>query len=522
MALIVAGAAVLAVAVLFLTSGQEPEFAVAFSGLTRDDAAAIVAQLREQGVAYRISADETAISVPTDRVHDVRLSMASAGLPSGGTIGFEIFDATNLGMTDFTQQVNYRRAIEGELARTVASLEAVQEARVHIVIPEPSIYSDLENAPTASVLLRLHPGKGLTRDQVRGIAHLVSSSVEGLAPENITILDTGGQVLSDTLVQTEGQLRDEQFQAQRAYEQALEAKLRSMLETTLGPGRAAVSVSALFDWTEVETSRETYETPEAGEGVVRSAREIREVQGGGATSVAAGGAAGVDANVPSVPSYTGVFGTQPDASAQTEPGFERTDLTYNYEVSKVVSHSVHRPGRLERLSVSVLVDSVSDEALLESVRQAVAAAAGVDPRRGDQLTVETMPFDRTHIEQQQAALAEADRQESYVGLVRWGALALGIAAVLFLAVRGVARRRAPATPEVTTVTSRPEALEAGAQLAIARAEANAALGAGDEEQSVADIATVQHQLINLARRQPEVVAQVVQFWLAEPSQARRQ
>ncbi|MGI6210044.1 MAG: flagellar M-ring protein FliF C-terminal domain-containing protein, partial [Anaerolineae bacterium] len=184
--------------------------------------------------------------------------------------------------------------------------------------------------------------------------------------------------------------------------------------------------------------------------------------------------------------------------------------------------SVHRPGRLERLSVSVLVDSVSDEALLESVRQAVAAAAGVDPRRGDQLTVETMPFDRTHIEQQQAALAEADRQESYVGLVRWGALALGIAAVLFLAVRGVARRRAPATPEVTTVTSRPEALEAGAQLAIARAEANAALGAGDEEQSVADIATVQHQLINLARRQPEVVAQVVQFWLAEPSQARRQ
>ncbi|NPV06701.1 MAG: flagellar M-ring protein FliF [Anaerolineae bacterium] len=521
-ALMGAGAAVLALAVLALSAGQEPEFAVAFSGLHREDASAIVARLREQGVPYRISSDEATVRVPAAQVHDVRLDMASVGLPSGGTVGFEIFDTTNLGMTDFTQQVNYRRALEGELARTVSSLEAVHEARVHIVMPQPSIYTSLERKPSASVLLRLHPAKSLTQEQVRGIAHLVSSSVEGLTPDNITIVDTSGTVLSDMLAEGQQRVTDQQFQAQRDFERSLEAKLRSMLETTLGPGRAAVSVSAQFDWSEVQTSRESYETPVTGTPVVRSAREVREVQGDGGP--ATGGVPGVDANVPSVPSYTGVLASAQAGTQASSQGYERSDVTYNYEVSKVVSHSVTRPGRLERLSVSVLLDNVSDEALLESVRQAVEAAAGVDMARGDRLTVETLAFDRSHIEQAEAALARTERELLYLSAARWGALALG-GVIALLLVRSLVLRAFAAPPRKgarpKTITTPQEALQAGTRQLLSQGEAGAALGPGEDEPSVADLASTQHQLITLAQRQPEVLAQVIQFWLSESDPRRR-
>ncbi len=522
--LLAAGLGVVFVAVAALTLGvsRQTPMAVAFSGLTQEDAAGIVGLLQEKGIPYEISGNESVVKVPASQVHDIRLEMAGAGLPSGGTVGFEIFDSTNLGMTDFTQQLNYRRGLEGELARTIASLDAVQEARVHIVIPQPTIYSDLEKAPTASVLLKLAPGRRLDEDQVQGITHLVSSSVEGLAPGDITVLDTRGVVLNDGMGGSEQQVSDERLKAQQSYENALEAKVVSMLDAALGPGKAVVTINALFDWTHVETSREAFEAPTPGTEAVRSSREIREATD--SSLAAAEGAPGVDSNLPSVPSYSGTSSLDQGTSDSTDQtGAQRSDLTYNYELSKVVSHSVQAPGRLERLSVSVLVDGIEDEEQLASIRQAIIAAAGVSAERGDSLILESLAFDRSFMETQEAEMAKVAKQDLYMTVGRWGALAVACLAVI-LVVRGMVLRVLPAPPpralRATTINPLTEALEAGAA-ALQLPGGQGALDRGGDQRALSDVANIQHQLIGLAQKQPELVAQVIQFWLNDSAPRRR-
>jgi flagellar M-ring protein FliF len=234
---------------------------VLYTQLTVEDAAAITSKLREMKVPYSIAGDGTTILVPSSTVYETRLRLASEGLPQGGGVGFELFDQRSFGMTEFVQKLNYRRALQGELARTIMQLAAVHTARVHIVLPEKSLFLDRQEKPTASVALKLIPGRRLSRDQVRGIAHLVASSVEGLDPDDVTIVDTSGQILSrqdentSFLSQTEAQLT-----YQQTLEQNLEHRVQTLLERAVGKGKVLVRVTAALDFQHIERTEERFDS----------------------------------------------------------------------------------------------------------------------------------------------------------------------------------------------------------------------------------------------------------------------
>ncbi|MBX6341756.1 MAG: flagellar M-ring protein FliF, partial [Thermomicrobiaceae bacterium] len=209
---------------LLMVMRPPQRYETAFSGLASDDAAAIVDDLRSQGIPYELSGDGSTIRVPADKVADVRLSAASKGLPKGGGTGFELFDKTSFGITDFAQRVNYQRAIEGELQRTIDHIDAVAQSRVHVVIPEESLFTDQQQPTTAAVVLDLKPGRELTDAQIKGITHLVSSAVPGLKPENLTVVDSAGNPIwsGDQGTANSGVGNDDHFRLEQAYEANVE------------------------------------------------------------------------------------------------------------------------------------------------------------------------------------------------------------------------------------------------------------------------------------------------------------
>ena len=253
--------------IFFVTWAQTPDYSVAFTGLKSDDGAAIVEYLKENNISYEITDGGSTISVPSNQVYEVRLALAAKGLPGEGAVGMELFDNTNLGMTDFIQQVNYQRALEGELARTISSLTAVRSARVHIVIPQPSLFSEEQQPTTASVVVELESGEQLNREQVRAISHLVSSAVEGLSPESLTIVDVDGNVLVDgTMSEYTSSVAasTSQLDTQRSFERDLELRIESMLQNVLGPDKAVVRVNSKMNWDQIETESETYSPVKKG------------------------------------------------------------------------------------------------------------------------------------------------------------------------------------------------------------------------------------------------------------------
>ncbi|RMF89198.1 MAG: flagellar M-ring protein FliF, partial [Nitrospinota bacterium] len=237
------GLAIALVSLLWMSRGSDQQ--VLYTRLTLEDAAAITARLKEMGVPYTLHNEGTTISVPASRVYELRLKLAAEGLPQGGGVGFELFDQRNFGMTEFVQKINYRRALQGELSRTISQLAAVETARVHLVIPEKSLFLEEQEKPTASVVLKLRPGHRLRPEQIRGIAHLVASSVEGLQPADVIIVDSSGQILNQ---KEEGEnflsLTEAQLEYQKRIEQSLERRVESLLERAVGKGKVAVRVSA--------------------------------------------------------------------------------------------------------------------------------------------------------------------------------------------------------------------------------------------------------------------------------------
>ncbi|HHX43176.1 MAG TPA: flagellar M-ring protein FliF [Chloroflexi bacterium] len=419
--------------VVFATWARTPDYAVAFKGLDADDAAEVVASLKEKGYPYRLG-DDGSILVPRNALAEVRLAMAAEGLPKGGAIGFELFDASNLGMSEFYQEVNYRRALEGELARTIASLDAVDQVRVHLVIPQQSLYASQRVDPTASIMIRLAPGASLTKAQIRAIRYLVAGSVEGLDPDNLAIVDTQGNTLAsgaeDVTLEQALEISSQQLEIQRAYERTLEAKVQSMLEQLVGPGRAVVQAQVTMDWNRVESVSETY-APGTGEGVLRSSQDIVERYKG--TESGVGGIPGADTNLPPAPDSPMPAS---EASLEETGDYAREESLRNYEVSRVETHSSNAPGRVERLAVSVLIDGITDAQHLSDIQEAVSAAVGFDAERGDVVSVKGMPFDRSYYEAEAEAMEQAARERLYVTIGKYAGLAI-LVLVLLLYIRGL-------------------------------------------------------------------------------------
>ncbi len=252
---------------------SRPDYQVLFSNLSQEDAGEMVNKLKEKKVPFQLTNNGTTILIPKEQVYDLRLSLATEGLPKGGGVGFEVFDRTNLGTTDFVQKLNYQRALQGELSRTIKQIKEIEQARVHIVTPKESLFIEEQKKPTASVLVKTRSGMTLAPPQVEGIVNLVSSAVEGLEPGNITIVDTTGKVLfkraDSTLM---GQLTTTQLEYQKNIEEGFKKKVQGMLEEVLGPTKAIARISADIDFQQVEITEEKYDPA----GVLRSEQKNTE------------------------------------------------------------------------------------------------------------------------------------------------------------------------------------------------------------------------------------------------------
>lgn len=376
--------------ILFFAWVQKVDYQILYSHLSEEDAGIIIQKLKEQKVPYTTSAG--AIMVPSDKVYDVRLQLAGQGLPQGGGVGFELFDKTSFTMTDFVQKLNYRRALQGELSRTIRSLSEVEQCRVHLAVPEKSLFSDESQRPKSSVLVKLKQGRSLSQSQVQGIVHLVASSVEGLDPKDVAVVDSRGEMLTSAVEGTIG-ITSSQREYQRNIEKDLENRVVGILEPIVGKSKVKAKISADIDFTKIEKTEEKFD-PDSQ--VARSEQKTVEKSVNGNR----GGVPGVSSNLP------GKTATQTSSSQGQS---EKKSETTNYEISKITSHVINASGEIKRQSVVVIVDGAytaqqgSQEKkytprTTEEIAQfedMVKKAVGFRSERGDEVRVVNMPFDIT-------------------------------------------------------------------------------------------------------------------------------
>lgn len=379
------GTTLLTIAVLLwaIFTVPKPEMSVLFSNLSAKDASLIVQKLEEKQIPYQLEDNGTTILVPKEHLYKLRLDLAQEGLPESSIVGYEIFDKTNLGMSEFVQKLNYRRALEGELARTIASLDEIEKARVHLVIPERRLFESQQKEPTASVVIHLRSNRMLRPNTVSAIQYLVASSVEGLSPENVTVVDNRGKVLSQPSAGEDKlhTLTATQYEIKEKVDQYLTNKVQTILDQVLGIGNAVVQVNADLDFTQKEQTIERYDP--AGQ-VIRSQQTINE-QSQSQDSL----------NYPAV------------NSAST-----RTNTITNYEVSREIQRITGEIGQLKRLTVSALINWKPQvqtteggettvqyvprtDAELQQLEQIIRDAIGYDPNRNDRISVVSMEFEAT-------------------------------------------------------------------------------------------------------------------------------
>ena len=375
---------------------HDSDFRVLYNSLSPEDASAITQKMREGGIEYRLDETGATVLVPSAQIAEARLALAGAGLPKTGRIGFELFDRTNLGASDFAEQVNYRRALEGELERTVATLSEVEQARIHITFARESVFLDTRQASKATVVLRLKRSAQLSQPSVVAIANLVASAVDGLSPEGVAIIDSNGRLLSRPHAQgdSEAQLAEANLDYRRQVESELLAKINLALGPLLGAERFRASVNAECDFT---TSDESEETVDASKSAILTSQTTEESSGG----VNAGGTPGTASNLPRSTTRTATAGS----------GLFRRTENATYQPSHTVRHTITPKGSVRRVSTAVLVDQtvrwdgVGNKArktlippsadLLKGVHDIVAGITGFTEQRGDQITVETLPFETT-------------------------------------------------------------------------------------------------------------------------------
>ena len=407
---------ILALSFLVIWSGGS-SYKPLFSQLNPQDADAIIDRLDEKGTEYKLAENGSTIMVPASTVYKTRLEMAGEGLPNQGVVGFEIFDQSQFGTTDFERKVNYYRAISGELTRSIQSMDNIEFARVQITAPKESLYIEEEKPAEGSVLLKLNPGFNINQKKVNAISNLVASSVQGLKSENVTIVDTSGNLLTTDNGRgskpSNSQLTMNQFQIQREFEKELKTDLRSMLTKVVGPGNFTVQVNASLNFDQKEVQTKTYSPVVDDKGIVRSKEKHTEKQQG--STERTGGESGVSSNNPQYTQYQ----SSDEGESST---YESSDEITNYEINEKIQKQVYSPGKVENLSVSVMLNSTDDEEMVNKIKDSVQAAIGYDSERNDKVTVTSLNFDKS-LEQEVAkaqsaqAAAKTKRMYIYSGLI---------------------------------------------------------------------------------------------------------
>ena len=490
----VCGALLLGLLVPMLT-GAADGWQYVFTNLTPEDSAEAASRLKAAGIPFRPEAQGAALAVPASKVYDARLLLASAGIPRGGGVGFELFDRGDLGVSEFTQKVNLRRAIEGELARTIGRLASVRTARVHVTLAEKGLYRDDDRKASAAVVVSLQPGRTLDERELAGIRHLVASAVPGLAPDSVTVVDGRGTVLAVTDGPAEAATS-----YQRTLERDLEKRIVDMLEPVVGAGAVVARVSATVDASEVTSTADVVD-PDAS--ALRSERSLTQTQASSAPGV--GGVAGAAANQPLSP-------TGAQASAGNQSSANVNDQVRNYDVSKTTTVTVQRTPRLRRLSAAVLLDGVDGKpragAEVTRLGELARRAIGFDLVRGDQLDISSSPFSHS---EEPAAPARPGSTRPPLSWIAAGAggllLLLAIIALLLLRRRPTALQAQP----VLRPGARVSELEAGP--APLPASLNRPTALPDPDAALRDRAR------DLAGRDPSRAAHLVRAWLSADADA---
>jgi flagellar M-ring protein FliF len=493
---------------------SKPTMSPLFTNLSATDAAAIVDQLNTSGIKYELAASGTTIMVPNAQLYDTRLAVAAAGFPKTSDTGYALLDGMSMTSSEFQQQITYQRALEGELAKTISAMDGVQAASVKLAIPKDSVFVSTKAAPTASVFVKTAEGSSLTTANVQAIINLVSASIEGMTAKDVAVIDSNGIVLSTvggntTSLMQSGQVSD--------YEHRVAANVQAMLDRVVGAGNAVVSVSADLNYDQTARTSETF-TSDPSAAPLSESTTIENYTGGSSTA-------------------TGVLGPDniavPTNGAAGSGAYHNETAIKNNAVNKVTETLQTAPGNVRRQSVSVVVsDAAASTMNLTDLQAMVAAAAGVDTKRGDVVSVSKMTFDTTAAQTAQTALDQAVTQEKaaatkslYIDISKWAVVGLAVLLVFFLILRmskrlGESERTTLSLEAVEALESRTHsALEARAQAVITQAQIAAGqLGSAPVPDMESVAAGVRDEIMAFAAAQPAEVAEVLRGWLVSGRQ----
>lgn len=510
---------------------SSPSYSVLFTNLTDRDGGAVIAQLSQMNVPYKTS-DGGTILVPADKVHEARLKLASQGLPKGSIVGFELMETQKFGLTQFQEQLNYQRGLEGELARSIQTLAPVAAARVHLALPKSSGFLRDKEPPTASVLLQLHPGKALDRAQVAGIVHLVASSVPELTFKNVSVVDQHGNLLAS---QKEGDssLDGEQLDYVGQIEADKIKRIEAILEPIVGPGNVRAQVTADVDFSNTEQMDEKYSPNQATDkAAIRSQSSTENSQTGSAGAQGVPGALSNQPPVPPTAPINGGSGSPPNGPAAAPGSSSHKEMTTNFEVDKNVRHTKIASGEIRRLTAAVVINNKSVPAApapapagaaagkaadaaaaaapvatsapwsdkeMQNFQALVRGAMGYDEKRGDSLNISNVAFTQPELLPMEAT--PAWQQPGLIAMGKDIGKAVLFLAMTLIVVFGVVR------PALKAISEKPAYV--AAEDATAAAE-----GGGAPALPAAPLTQLDH-MRQIARNDPATVANVVKSWVGE-------
>jgi flagellar M-ring protein FliF len=518
--------ALLGIFIAMLTMGREGDYRVLYSNLSDKDGGAIIASLQQMQVPYKHAEGGAAILVPADKVHDVRLKLAAAGLPKGSVVGFELMETQKFGVTQFQERLNFQRGLEGELIRSIQSIASVQAARIHLALPNQNGFFREQQKPSASVVLTLYPGRVMDRAQIAGIVHLVSSSVPEMSPKAVTVVDQSGSLLSGPQEgNDQGGLDAQQLQYVRQIEGNYTQRIRDILEPVVGKDNFRAQVTAEVDFSQTESTAEEYKpNQKPGEASVRS-QQSSDQQGQGAASPS--GVPGAASNQPPVPATAPVNGASQAlqaAGAGGAGGTSRREAVTNYEVDKTVRVTRNATGNIKRLNAAVVLNhrtvtdakgKTSTQAIpqeeVDKLTALVRETIGMDDKRGDSIKLVTAPFQPVKEEVDDTPLWK--RPET-MDLVRTLAVPLGLTLAALIVVFGAIRpaiqaAKPPPPPEPTEAEKEAETTK------LSEVVDDAEVLPGSESETLALEApdTRLERAIALANQNPDAVANVLRGWM---------
>lgn len=486
------GSAILIFAIILAWSfwwGGRPDLVPLFTEMEAKDAGEVREKLKEMKIYHEIGGNGNAILVPAKDVYRIRLDLASQGLPRGNK-GFEIFEQSKFGATEFQNKVNLVQALQGELARTIEQLSEVEKARVHIVLAEDSLYKKNEKPATASIMLKLRTGTQISKEQIKGIVNLVAHSIQGLKPENITVVDQLARVLNeenDSNGTAGANVTLTQIEMTKKVQDGLQKDVQSLLEQVLGPNKAAARVNVELSFDQRVVDRQTFEPVVDDKGIIRSSQEMNENFKGSAPNTP-GGVPGTATNVPGY------------VTANTnQSNYEKKEVIRNYEINETKEKVVATPGSIKRLTVAVLVDASVNKAQQDSILKTVSSAIGINNARGDTVSVESITFNTEAAEKQRREEMEAESREKQALWLKIALVVLIVLGIIYLIRMRSLRKR--------------QKEEAEAEMAAA--VESAPIETAELTAQEAQLSEQRKELEKLAKAKPEEVAQLIKVWLSE-------